>query len=198
MVVGDDASGETASPRSRKETVVNRVERPRPASQNQLNAYVESWHADHRAAMQSADWADMIAVGLSVYTLLRGRDQSRRARIFRGLSPFSTEDDALHRDSLSVWLNTTRAALLERDRETVDGADELRARVVEATESLANWTQPTISSALGLRELQLDDAAATAFDRILANAKVHPTPMPSGQPMQESSLENFRSRPKSA
>ena len=177
---------------------MNRVEPVRPASQNQLNAYVESWHADHRAAMQSADWADMIAVGLSVYTLLRGRDQSRRERIFRGITPFSAEDDALHRDSLSTWLSTTRAALLERDREAVDGADELRARVVEATESLANWTQPTISSALGLRELQLDDAAATEFDRILANAKVHPTPMPSGPPMQEASLENFRSRPKSA
>ena len=177
---------------------MNRVERTRPASQNQLNAYVESWHDDHRAAMQSADWADMIAVGLSVYHLLRGRDQSRREKIFRGLSPFSAEDDALHRDSFSVWLSTTRAALLERDHDTVDGSDDLRARVVEATEYLANWSPPTVSPALGLRELQLDDTAATEFDRILANAKVHPTPMPSGSPMQEASLENFRSRPKSA
>ena len=60
---------------------MDRVERTRPASQNQLNAYVESWHDDHRAAMQSADWADMIAVGLSVYHLLRGRDQSRREKV---------------------------------------------------------------------------------------------------------------------
>ena len=182
---------------------MNPTKRMRPASQSQLNAYVESWQSDHHDAMNCADWEDVIAVGISVFNLLRGQDKFQREMIFRGIVGYSVADSIIFRDCLVSWLQTTRSVLatqiipLERDY-SVNGADELRAQASEVTEYLANWTTPMVSAALGLRELQLDDAAATEFDRILANAKVHPTPMPSGPPMQEASLENFRSRPKSA
>jgi len=50
---------------------------------------------------------------------------------------------------------------------------------------------------LGLREFQLDDAAAIEFDRVMGEAKVNPTPMPLGPPMEELSLADFRSRSES-
>ena len=181
---------------------MNPTKRMRPASQSQLNAYVESWQTDHHEAMKCADWEDVIAVGLALYNLFRGQDKFHREMIFRGVSGYLVADCVVFRDGLTAWLNTTQSVLqtqiipLERNY-SVNGADRLHEYASEVAEYLSNWTAPTISAAVGLREFQLDDAAATEFDRIMTEAKVHPTPMPSGPPMEELSLANFRSRSES-
>lgn len=181
---------------------MNTTQKRRSASERQLNAYVESWQTDHHEAMKCADWEDVIAVGISVYNLLRGQDKFQREMIFRGVVGHSVENSMIFRDCLISWLETTRSILatqiipLERNY-TVNGASRLRECASEVADYLANWTPPTVSSALGLRELELDDSSATEVNRILAAAKVHPTPMPSGPPMEELSLANFRSRSES-
>jgi len=178
------------------------TKRARPASQSQLNAYVESWQSDHHDAMRCADGEDFIAVGLSLYDLFRGQDKFHREMIFRGVSGYFVADSVVFRDGLTAWLNTTQSVLqtqiisLERNY-SVNGADRLRECASEVAEYLSNWTPPTISAALGLREFQLDDAAAIEFDRVMGEAKVNPTPMPLGPPMEELSLADFRSRSES-
>lgn len=181
---------------------MNTTNERRSASERQVNAYVESWQSDHHEAMKCADWEDIIAVGTSVYNLLRGQDKFQREMIFRGAGGYSVAESLILRHCLNSWLVTTQSVLttqiipLERDY-TVNGAGELRAQASEAAEYLADWTEPTVSAAVGLRELEFDDEAATEFDRVMAEAEVSPTPMPSGPQMQEVSLAEFRSRSES-
>jgi len=181
---------------------VNTTKIRRSATERQLNAYVESWQTEHHEAMKCVDWEDIIAVGICVYKLLRFRDKSEREMILRGISGHPIEDILRYRDCLDSWLTATRSVLasqinpLERNY-TVNGANELRACASAASDYLADWLPPRVSSALGLREIQLDDASATELNRIIAEANVNPTPMPSGPPMEELSLADFRSRSES-
>ena len=73
----------------------NAASSPSPL-RRQLEAYAETWRADHIAAMACLDVEDAIAVGLSVFSLLWDREHHWRDEVFRGGLPFRSEDDLDH------------------------------------------------------------------------------------------------------
>jgi hypothetical protein len=149
----------------------------------QLTAYAESWKQDHDAAMRCRDVEEVVAVGVSTYALLHDREQSWRDRVFRGTDEYSAEDDAAQREGYRLWLATTEAILvrvvaLEQQFGIVEGAPELseHARAVRAL--LADWQVPSLSRAVGWRDMTLTPAAAAELERILKEAEANPPPMP--------------------
>jgi len=170
----------------------------------QLEAYDELWKADHDAAMACRDWEDAFAVGLAIYSLLWEQQGAWRDRVFRGVVPYSEDDDREHQARLAQWLTTTKDALadvlprLEKDFGQIEGAAELRrcAEVVEKV--LQAWVPPALSLAVGLREQTLSAEAAAEFHRILKEAQANPPPVPSGPTPRQVSADEFLGPLKSA
>jgi hypothetical protein len=141
----------------------------------QLTAYEESWKQDHDEAMRCRDLEDVIAVGVSTFHLLRRIEQAWRDRVFRGTEAFAPEDDAGYREGYRLWLQTTESLLAQASSlaerfGTVSGAEELQECVRQARDLLAGWRPPALSAAVGLREMELDAAAADELRRLLDEA----------------------------
>jgi hypothetical protein len=176
---------------------MNTVERRRSPVYRQLEAYSESWKRDHHEAMACRDWEDAIAVGLAVYRMVWERQDTWRDQVFRGVIPYSEEDNRDHQARLADWLATTKEVLaetlppLEARFGRVEGATELRRCAELVEEVLSAWVPPRLSMAVGLREMTLSPEAAAELDRILAEAKKNPPPMPTGPLPQQISAEEF-------
>lgn len=163
----------------------------------QLEAYAESWKPNHAEAMACRDWEDAIAVGLAIYRMVWERQHAWRDQVFRGVIPYSEEDDRDHQARLANWLGTTKDVLseslpgLEARFGEVEGAAEFR-RCAEAVEGvLSAWVPPRLSMAVGLREQTLSPEAAAELERILAEARSQPAEVVPGPPMQQMSAEEF-------
>ena len=76
----------------------------------QLEAYGESWKKDHEEAMQCRDLEDFLAVGVSVYQLIKNREQSWHNLVFEGQIEYDAEEEqelaALHEG----WMETAKQA----------------------------------------------------------------------------------------
>jgi hypothetical protein len=173
------------------------AERCRSPVYRQLEAYGEAWKPDHADAMVCRDWEDAIAIGLAIYRMLWERLDAWHDQVFRGVVPFSEEDNRDHQARLANWLATTKEVLaetlpgLEARFGQVEGAAELR-RCAEAVEALlSGWVPPRLSMAVGLREQTLSPEAAAELDRILAEAKRSPPETPAGPIPQVISAEEF-------
>ncbi len=164
----------------------------------QLEAYEETWKQDHHEAMECRDWEEAIAFGLAVRRFLREREEHWREQVFRGVVPFSKEDDRDHQLRLAWWLDITEQALreriaeLERSLGRVEGAADLRLTAEEGRKALLAWKSPSLSRAVGLREMTLTPEAGAELDRILEEAKTNPPPPLTGSKMQVMSLEEYR------
>jgi hypothetical protein len=163
---------------------MNPVERRRSPVQRQLEAYEEFWKKDYAEAMACRDWEDAIAIGINIFHMLQEREQSWREQVFRGVLPLSEEDDFDHRGRFADWLDTTKEVLaetlpeLEKRFGAVEGADELRRCAELAERILLAWQLPRLSMAVGLREMTLPPEAAAELDRIIAESKNAPAPLP--------------------
>jgi len=159
-------------------------ERRRSPVYRQLEAYGESWKKDHDAAMACREWEDAIAVGINIFQMLQDREQAWRAQVFRGVIPFSEEDNIDHQDRFANWLDTTCEVLahilpgLENRFGYVEGAGRLRACVEAGKKLFLEWERPRLSAAVGLREMTLAPEAAAELDRVIEQAKKSPPPMP--------------------
>jgi hypothetical protein len=160
------------------------VERRQSPVYRQLEAYGESWTKDHDAAMACRDWEDAIAVGINIFQMLREREQSWRDQVFRGVLPYSEEDNLDQQRRFGDWLRTTREVLtetlprLEQRFGTVEGATELRACAEQAEAIVQNWQSPRLARAVGLREMTLSPEAAAELDRLIEETNASPPPMP--------------------
>ena len=67
---------------------MNTVERQHSPVYRQLEAYNEVWKRDHAEAMACRDWEDVIAVGVSIFQMLREREESCASKSFA--APWST------------------------------------------------------------------------------------------------------------
>lgn len=163
---------------------MNTFERRRSPVYRQLEAYGESWKRDHSEAMACRDWEDAIAVGINIFHMIRDREQAWRDQVFRGVMPFSEEDNLDHLGRFAEWLDTTRKVLaetlprLEERFGTIEGAAELRACAQEAETVVREWQPPRLSAAVGLREMALSPEAAAELDRLIDQAKSSPPPTP--------------------
>jgi hypothetical protein len=177
---------------------VSTVDRPRSPVYRQLEAYGESWKWDHDAAMACPDWEDNTAVGISIFHMLRGREESWREQVFRGTRDYSEEDNRDHRTRFAAWLETTERFLttvlpqLETRFGKIEGADELRRFKDEAVKILSEWQPPRLSMAVGLRETTLSPEAAAEFNRIVYEQPPPPREESRHPPMREMSAEEFR------
>ncbi len=175
------------------------VERRHSPVQRQLEAYEESWMQDHQAAMACRDLEDTIAVGVSVFRLLRRVDDSWRERVFRGTEDYAAEDDRWLQGLFRNWLQITEgvlgaAATLSGRFGAVAGTDELEECASQGRALLDGWQAPRLSRAVGLREMTLSPEAAAELDRRLAEAKTNPPTVPPGPAPRESSAEDFLTR----
>ncbi len=166
----------------------------------QLEAYHESWQRDHDQAMACMDWEDAIAVGISIFRMLRDREQAWRDRVFRGAVPFTEEDNLEYRSRFAGWLQTTKEVLaesvpgMEEEFNGVGGADSLRECVEQAEKILREWQPARLSTAVGLREMTLSAEAAAELERILAEAKTSPPDLPPGPRVREISAAEYLRR----
>jgi hypothetical protein len=140
-----------------------------------VEAYEESWKEDHDVALRCRDVEEVLAVGIAVFELLRRVEQTWREAVFREVEDFNAEDDAAIRQCYHNWLLPTEAFLgrlppFERRFGAIEGVAEIRDRVQEARGLLASWQPPALSGAVGLREMQLDEAGATGLRSLLDRA----------------------------
>jgi len=176
------------------------VERRRSPVDHQLEAYEESWTKDHAEALLCRDWEDAIAVGVTIFHLLREREQTWRDRVFRGTLPYTRQEDTDNRARWAEWLDTTNRVLaerlpdLERKFGSVEGAGALRTCAGLAQQILAGWQPPRLSAAVGLREMTLSPEAAVELDRLLEEGK-RLAPDPPRPRMQELPAAELKRRP---
>jgi hypothetical protein len=163
----------------------------------QLAAYRESWQKEHEAAMRCRDQEEVVAVGISTYRMLREREEIWREKVFRGPLPFDAEDDADQRERYGFWLEATEAVLrdilpvLEREFDTVEGAEQLRACAAEAKDRIRDWQSPRLSMAVGLREMTLSPEGAADLERILEDARGRPAETPPGPALRETLARSY-------
>lgn len=164
----------------------------------QLEAYRESWHKDHEAAMQCRDWEEVIAVGVSTGRLLQMREEAWRERVFRGTLEYDPADDHTLREQFTLWLDVTDMVLarfvprLEREFGLVEGARELRDCASTGRSVLAKWEPARLSAAVGLREMTLTAESAEELDRLLEESRRKPAERLPTPAMAVLSAEEFR------
>ena len=163
----------------------------------QLTAYGEFWKKDHHAAMNCRDWEEAIAFGLSLYQFHREREELWREQVYRGVVPFSEQDDETYRIQLKGWLEVADEVLrdslpdLEREFGVVEGAAQLRSDAADARIRLDQWAPPRITRSIGLREMTLSPEAAAQLDRMIEEAKTNPPPRLTGPVPKAISAEEF-------
>ncbi len=166
------------------ELPVNAAEKRRSPVYRQLEAYGESWKQDHSEAMACRDWEDAIAVGISIFRMIREREQAWRDQVFRGVIPCSEDDYFDHLGRFASWLDTTNEVLaqilpeLEKRFGAVEGSTELRACAELVEKILREWQPPRLSQAVGLREMTLSPEAAAELDQFVEETKRTPPSMP--------------------
>ncbi|HEX5273093.1 MAG TPA: hypothetical protein VFW33_21500 [Gemmataceae bacterium] len=153
----------------------------RSAVQRQLDAYEESWKQDHQAAMACRDWEDTVLVGISLFRLMREREETWRERVFRGSQEYAEAHNESVQSFYRDWLRMTddlltRLPALEKQFGTVEHADELRRCAEGVRKLLASWTAPRLSRAVGLREMALSPEAAAQLNTLLDRAGGADTP----------------------
>jgi hypothetical protein len=155
------------------------LDRCRSPVRRQVEAYEESWKNDHEAL--KVCWApeDTISIGLATSTVLQRAERSWRDRVFRGAEEYTDEANKFFFGLNKLWLSITehmvaRAADLEPDCGTLEGADQLREKVRQAKRHLETWNSPRLSAAVGLREMDVPREAADALNRIVSDAKSSP------------------------
>lgn len=165
----------------------------------QLEAYEGTWKRDHDAAMACRDWEDAIAVGINIFHMLREREQTWRDQVFRGVLAYSEDDNLDQQSRFATWLDTTKQVLaetlpaLEQRFGRVEAAADLRQCAETAEDLLREWQPPRLSSAVGLREMELSPEAAAELDHLLAEAP--PLPLEPPRPrMQELSAAELKRR----
>jgi hypothetical protein len=183
---------------------MNQAEGRRSPVYRQLEAYGESWKLDHDQAMACRDWEDAIAVGINIFHMLRDREQVWRDQVFRGVIPYSEDDNLDHQARFANWLRTTKQFLtenlphLEKRFGTVEGSAKLHEYAGSVDQLISDWKPPQLSMAIGLREMTLTAEAAAELDRLLAKAKSLPREMPSGPRLEEISAAEYLRRKRQA
>jgi hypothetical protein len=147
----------------------------------QLDAYKESWMKDHEAAMQCQHTEEILAIGITLFDLLQRIEHGWRERVFRGEEEYNDHDNAVLLGFYRDWLTSTDSTLgslaeLERDFGKIEGAAECQDRAERVRQLLATWQPPSLSSAVGLREMQLDDQAAAELQALIDRAGGPETP----------------------
>lgn len=164
--------------------------------QRQLDAYRESWQADHESLKQCWAWEDTISVGIACGRLIEKTTLAWRERVFRGTEVYEADSNEFHRSIYELWLQVSDALIQhvnERFENTyaVEGVVELKALAVQLRASLQGWNPPRLSSAVGLREIELSKDAEENLTRILEEAKSDPPPSPTGPKMKQLSPAEF-------
>jgi hypothetical protein len=172
---------------------MNSTERRFDPVWRQIAVYEESWQQDHDEAMRCRDLEDGLAVGVALFHLIERIDQSWRDRVFRGAEPFQAEDDAAIRLLYELWLHpsgriTARIEQFEAKFENVERAGEFRVCRRRALETLAAWSPPALSAAVGLREMTLGAEAAGELQALLDRPPASPVRPSRRLPVADSSF----------
>lgn len=115
------------------------------AKLQRASKYVEAWQVDHAAAMECFALEGWLEEGVIVYDkFVVVADQLVRRAVFRAVVELPA--GAL-RSLYEHWLEIATSGLpalakCEREFETVQHADEFRARVESAKQVLATWRDP--------------------------------------------------------
>src|SRR5262249_26292623 len=157
--------------------------RRRSPVQRQLDAYEESWLQNHKDALECRDLEDTLAVGIGLYRILAHADRVWRERVFRGAEELSSTTEDSIRESFRAWLQVSElvqgaVSTLEERFGAVESAVEFRTCVDQVRGLLQTWQSPSLSRAVGLREMDISPESAASLQKIIDEAKRHPPPMP--------------------
>jgi hypothetical protein len=153
--------------------------RCRSPVRRQVEAYEESWKNDHEALKVCWALEDTISIGLATFTVLKRAERSWRDRVFRGAEEYTEEANEFFFGLNELWLSitehvVTRAADLHQECGSLEGADQLLELATEAKQHLATWKSPSLSAAVGLREMDVSSEAADALNRIVNDGRSSP------------------------
>jgi hypothetical protein len=155
------------------------LDRSRSPVLRQLEAYEEAWKKDHDVLKVCWALEDTISIGLATFTVVRRAEKSWRDRVFRGAEEYSEEANKFFFRLHEIWLSITQhvvdlAADLEQAYGTLEGADQLRDQAEKAKQLLETWSRPSLSAAVGLREMTVPKEAADELNRIVTDARTSP------------------------
>lgn len=157
------------------------VETQRSPVQRQLEAYEISSALIQPDELVRRPAVETMAVGVSVFHLLRERINAWEERVFRGTQDYSQDDDEFLQRQLRNWLRITDDILrnltsIEASLDVVDEVDRLRANAAEARQVLDSWVSPQISAAVGLREMTLSVEGGAELERLLDRERTREVP----------------------
>lgn len=144
---------------------------------SQIETYAESWKT-HHDEVKKVLWPfeDHLAIGVSLFKMIGEQEETWRARVFRGVQDFDPGFDEGFQLIYRYWLQpcseiTQQLEQLERTYGSVRHAHEFRAASQTVQDSLRSWQPPVLSSAIGLREVTLNEQASAEIKGMLARAK---------------------------
>jgi hypothetical protein len=160
----------------------------------EIDTYAQSWKAQHEEVGEVLwPFEDHLAIGVALFRMVREQEEAWRDRILRGIQDFDPRFDEGFQLIYRCWLQpfreiTQRLAQLEQAYGSVKHADEFRAACREIQDILRSWRPPALSTAIGLREMALNDQASTEVKDMLARAKARGPKTVETIPSQNSSF----------
>ncbi len=143
--------------------------------EKQLETYAESWKKDHHEDHEATQcWRveRALAVGFSLFNLLKDEYQEWRKRVASGEEEFSPDENQAMRNGFNWWLQPSEAVEgtirhFESKGYVVEGAKAFRQCRAEAHQILTNWIPPVRSKCPGYLETELTDEEADKLQRLL-------------------------------
>lgn len=143
----------------------------------QLETYAESWKKDHLEATHCWRLEQALAVGLSLFDLMKEQYQAWRRRVASGEEEFSADEDKAMRKYLEWWLgpcdDIDRAITsFESKGYVVERAREFRDRCVEAKTILKDWIRPVRSMCPAYLDAVVTDEEAGKLKRMIDSGEM--------------------------
>jgi hypothetical protein len=155
-----------------------------------LDAFEESWRADHEEAMRCRDFEAFLAYGHFAFEYLDWLNRTWRESVFRGVEPVDPEVERLLHASFVRWLEvadrvTADMQAFEQAYGVVEWADKVRSEQSQARAILKGWTSPAPARSVGSRIWEVSEEEADELRALLdappgapGQLKVEPKSLP--------------------
>ena len=137
------------------------------------------WTAGHLRARgfwtrrQTFEFAARVSSTVHVIDLVGEQEAEWRRLVFRGERAFSRRDEREFLAAYRSWIRLANRLIREfgetpRSGSLAIGMGVLEAKLCKVSESLNNWSPPSLSMAIGLRDDYLTESEAADLDRIIS------------------------------
>jgi hypothetical protein len=141
---------------------------------------IEQWQLDHQEAEKCIRFEKWLSAVIEIYQIMEELDAAWRTLVFRGEVPYNQEDRDLILNLFDNWLSLEKVAspyLACYDKafkDGVNGGQEFMECCKRARVNLNASVQPTVSSAIGLREMTFDEDDSREIMKTIEQARRKP------------------------